>query len=171
MNAHKCAYCGRLLQEDVLYCPSCGGPQVYETDSGGVRLQSLDPWVITDPEAKDRFQNDPEAVEALVNTWRNDPNHARTRQIQAEIEQSLDQRRLTRIAYFYCCPWAPVYTVNQDVRIGGKRLRRGQQFTFDISAEGIEPGEGFKREVLVGDFQPTDEIDYCLPGQEHDEGH
>lgn len=166
MQVHNCAYCGRMLQNDVLYCPSCGGPQVYQTKSGGVRLQSLDPWIITDPEAKQRFESDPSAVAALVNTWRNDPNHARTREIQADIDSAEQQGKLQRISYYYCCPWSPVYTVKQDVNVGGKRLRRGQQFTFDISAEGVESGEGFRREILLGNFQATNDVDYCLPGQE-----
>lgn len=171
MNVHSCAYCGRMLQDDVLYCPSCGGPQVYRTSRGSVPVASLDPWIITDPEAKKRFQGDPTAVEALVNTWRNDPNHARTRQIQADIEEARGDGALTRTSYYFCCPWSPVYTVLRDVNLGGNHLRRGQQFTFDVSAEGIESGEGFKREILVGDFQPTDDIDYCLPGQEPGESH
>lgn len=166
MTVYKCAYCGRMLEDEVLYCPSCGGPQVYQTNTGGVRLASLDPWVITDPEAKARFEVDPTAVEALVNTWRNDPNHARTRQIQAEIEEARRDNALERVAYYYCCPWAPVYSARKRVTIGGKELERGDQFTFDVSAEGIESGEGFKREILLGDFTPTEDIDYCLPGQE-----
>lgn len=165
MNVHRCAYCGRLLQDDVLYCPSCGGPQVYQTNSGSVRLAQLNPWVITDPEAKERFQVDPTAVAALVNTWRNDTNHARTLQIQSDITAARNSGALTRIAYYFCCPWSPVYEVNKSVTIGGKRLQRGEQFTFDISAEGVETGEGFRREILTGNFKSTQDVDYCLPGQ------
>jgi hypothetical protein len=41
-----------------------------------------------------------------------------------------------------------------------------QQFTFDVSAEGGE----FRRQILVGPFAPTDEVDYCDPaGEGHEQ--
>jgi len=127
-----------------------------------VRL-ALDPWIITDDEARTRFERDPEAVAALVNTWRNDPDHAQTRQIQDSIKAALDRGTLTRQAYYFCCPWSPVYAVQHEVTIDGKRLRLGQQFTFDVSAEDVAKGGRFRREILLGDFQATEEVDYCLP--------
>lgn len=69
-------------------------------------------------------------------------------------------------SYYYCCPWSPIYTVNRDVTIGGKLLQRGQQFAFDVSAEEIPEGGAFKREILAGNFGPTDKVGYCLPGDE-----
>jgi len=56
-----------------------------------------------------------------------------------------------------------VYEVNRDVTIGGIHIRSGQRFTFDVSAEDMERGGTFRREVVIGDFKPTDEVDYCLP--------
>ncbi len=164
MAYHACPYCGQPVADGDPYCAKCGGPQTFKAPSGGVRL-ALDPWIITDAEAKDRFAGDPEAVAALVNTWRNDPDHAHTRQVQAEIADARNQRALTRVSYYYCCPWAPVYRVEHAVTIDRQHLRPGQQFTFDISAEGLAEGQPFRREILLGDFQPTQEVDYCLPGQ------
>lgn len=174
MPNHNCSYCNQLVADGDPYCAKCGGPQTYK--SGGVMGMgavsfSLDPWVITAPQAKERFQGDDEAVRALVNTWRNDSEHVRTRQIQQEINEALARGSLTRSdSYYYCCPWSPIYNVTRDVTIGGQFLQRSQQFTFDISAEAIPEGGAFKREILVGAFNPTDKVDYCLPGEGgHDE--
>ena len=175
MSTHNCSYCNQLVPDGDPYCGKCGGPQIYKSGGvmgiGAVSLQ-LDPWIITAPQAKERFQVDDEAVRALVNTWRKDPDHADTREIQQTISEALARGSLTRTdKYYYCCPWSPIYTVNRDVTIGGKFLQRGQQFTFDVSAEAMEEGGPFKRELLVGDFKPTDNVDYCLPGEgeHHDE--
>jgi len=42
---------------------------MYKPKGGGVGL-ALDPWCITDERAQQQFRSDPQAVEALVNTWR-----------------------------------------------------------------------------------------------------
>jgi hypothetical protein len=38
-----------------------------------------------------------------------------------------------------------------------------QQFTFDVSAEGIAEGGQFVRRLLLGPFHPTSKVDYCDP--------
>ncbi|MBI1794129.1 MAG: hypothetical protein HYR70_08045 [Chloroflexi bacterium] len=160
---HNCSYCNQLVPDGNPYCGKCGGPQVYKPKGSAVGLQ-LDPWIITAPSAKQQFQGDNEAVRALVNTWRNDTDHGRTREIQQQIDEALSSGSLTRNdSYYYCCPWSPIYSVNRDLKIGDTRLKRGQQFTLDISAEEIPRGGAFKRAILVGDFGATDNIDYCLP--------
>ena len=68
------------------------------------------------------------------------------------------------IGNYFCCPWSAVYLVRRPVVIAGRSLRTGQQFTFDVSAEEIFEGGSFKRELLVGPFSLTSEIDYCIPG-------
>lgn len=50
--------------------------------------------------------------------------------------------------------------------VAGTRLRRGQHFTFDVSAEKMPEG-GRSTEIMVADFRPTDEVDYCNPDQRH----
>lgn len=170
-NFHNCRYCNQLVQEGDPYCAKCGGPQLYKPKGGAVSLQ-LDPWIVTALPAKERFQPDDTAVRALVNTWRNDPDHAHTRQIQATIDEAVSSGSLTRTdSYYYCCPWSPIYTVTRDTKIDRMALRPGQQFTFDVSAEAMAEGGAFKREILVGEFNPTRKIDYCLPdaGQHEDE--
>ncbi len=44
--------------------------------------------------------------------------------------------------------------------LGGTRLRTVQQFVFDVSAEGVNLAEKFKRGIMVGNFQPTDQFEY-----------
>ena len=168
MSSHNCPYCNQLVPDDNPYCGKCGGPQTYQPKDSAVGLQ-LDPWLITAPEARKRFQDDDEAVRALVNTWRNDPEFGNTKQIQQEIEEAVNRGSVVHTdTYYYCCPWSPVYEVKRDVTIGGKRIVRGQQFTLDVSAEEIPGGGKFRREILIGNFNPTDRIDYCLPGQDND---
>lgn len=132
----------------------------------------FDPWRLTDPESRSRWQRDPQARRAVQSLWDLDPDPRRTLEIQAQIEQAADRgyieratdRRGRRLGNYYCCPWAAVYRARRPVSIGGRRLRTLEQFTFDVSAEELAEGGAFRREVLVGDFSPTDHVDYCDPG-------
>jgi len=86
------------------------------------------------------------------------------------VDSPLKQSVLKRSSWYFCCPWSSGYDVQKDITIDGKHMRHGQQFTFDMSVEGMEHGKPFKREVLVGDFKPTEDVGYCLPGDnDHDE--
>lgn len=38
-----------------------------------------------------------------------------------------------------------------------------QQFTLDVSGEELANGGAFRREILIGPFIPTDDVDYCDP--------
>jgi len=72
-----------------------------------------------------------------------------------------DQRALARgaiactraygeqVGPYFCCPWSSIFLVKRPVRIGARRLRPMQQFTFDVSAEGLAEGEALKRELLL----------------------
>jgi len=136
---------------------------------------SFDPWCLTDPDSRARWQRDRTARRAIESLWANDPDPQRTLAIQAEIDAARargDIAAATRngrpLGHFYCCPWAPVYEVRRPVTIDGRTLQPMQQFTFDVSAEEMADGGAFRREVLIGQFHPTDEVDYCLPGAHHD---
>ena len=171
-TTHNCPYCNQLVQDGDPYCAKCGGPQTYKSGGvagiGAVSLK-LVRWLVNAPQAKARFQVDDQAVKALVNTGRHDPDHPHTVQIQQEIEAAVGRGSLTRTdAYYCCCPWSPIYDVKREVTSGGKSLKRGEQFTFDISAEEISEGGRFKREIISGDFNAADKVDYGLPGQGDD---
>ncbi len=141
------------------------------TDGDGVAAGSagFDPWCLTDPASRSRWQGDRAARRAIDMLWAYDPDPTRTLAVQAEIDAALGQGKIAHdgLGNFYCCPWSAIFGVVDPVSIGGKRLRRGQQFTFDVSAEEVPEGGPFKREILVADFRLTDEVDYCNPDQRH----
>lgn len=134
----------------------------------------FDPWCLTDPATRSAWQRDPKAQKAITALWASDPDPQRTLAIQAEIDAARERGDLagsgqTGVGHFYCCPWADIYEVRRPVTIAGRPLRALQQFTFDVSAEEMAEGGEFKRELYVGQFRTTDEVDYCLPGQGHDD--
>lgn len=131
--------------------------------------RGFDMWCLTDPRTRSRWQKDPAAVNAVEALWKFDPNPYATLAVQADIDTAVSQNAVmisTRGNYF-CCPWSAVYRVLNPVTIGGKRLRRGTEFTFDVSAEEMGEGKPFKRDVLTGPFQPTSRVDYCNPESGH----
>ena len=171
---HACPFCAAPVPDDASHCLNCGGPQTVPTiDKNGsaspaslVGRERTDPWRITHPAAKERFRDDPRALKPLVDTWRLNPDLAGTLAIQREIDDAVragDVRR--EDSYYFCCPWAPIYEVRRKTRIAGDTMRPGQQFTFDVSAEEVYEGGDFKAEILSGDFNQTDEIDYCSPDE------
>lgn len=125
----------------------------------------FDPWCLTDPQTRPRWQRDRAAKQAIDVLWRYDPNPKATLSIQAEIDAALASGHIAPldIGNYFCCPWAAIYQVVNPLTIGGKRLRRGNTFTFDVSAEEMMEGGRFKREILVANFVTTNEIDYCNP--------
>jgi len=135
----------------------------------------FDPWCLTDPATRTGWQQDRRAVRAIRLLWANDPSPERTLAIQDQINAALARGDIARArAYgrqmgpYFCCPWSSIFLVKRPVRIGGQRLRTMQQFTFDVSAEGLAEGEKFRREILLGPFTPTDDVDYCDPaGEDH----
>lgn len=135
---------------------------------GGARF---DPWCLTDPATRGRWERDPQARRAVDALWANDPNPVATLTVQAQIDHAVAVGDITyatdargqRIGNFYCCPWPPIYEVRRPVRIGGRRLGTLEQFTFEVSAEEMADGGEFERRIVTGPFQPTDEIDYCDP--------
>lgn len=138
----------------------------------GPGRREFDPWRLTDPDTRSRWRADPEARQAIEALWASDPDPERTLAIQADIEAAAeggDIERLAAVGPYYCCPWAPIWVVKRPVVLGGRRLRALEQFTYDVSAEEMAEGGPFVRRILVGQFRPTDEIDYCIPGRGHDD--
>lgn len=131
----------------------------------------FDPWCLTDPHTRERWKRDPRARDAVELLWQMDPDALATLDLQAEVDEALRQRyvayatdrRSRRLGNYFCCPWSAVYVTKRPLTIAGRRLRAGQQFTLDVSAEEMAEGEPFKRELLLGNFNPTDRIDYCDP--------
>lgn len=134
----------------------------------------FDPWVLTNPASRAGWQRDPAARRAVENLWRMDPDPAATLTIQAQIDAAASAGLIEvgvdaqgrPSGNFYCCPWSSVNLVRRPVTIAGRSLRPGDQFVFDVSAEEMAEGGRFKRELLIGPFHPTNEIDYCDPTAE-----
>lgn len=133
----------------------------------------FDMWCLTSPRTRADWKRDPAAVRAIEMLWRYDPDPAATLAIQGEIDAAADRGdvRITGQGNYFCCPWSAVYQAVSPVTLGGKRIRRGKAFTFDVSGEEMAEGGAFKREVLVADFTPTSKVDYCNPeeGGHHDD--
>lgn len=131
----------------------------------------FDPWCLTDPASRASWRRDPAARRAVGALWRYDPDPAGTLAIQAQIDAALRDGSIVagvtadgrRIGNYFCCPWSAIYLARRPVVIAGRRLRAMQQFTFDVSAEEMAEGGQFKRDLLLGPFHPTYEVDYCDP--------
>jgi hypothetical protein len=152
------------------YVPTAGSSPL----SGGFNLPGqpgFDPWQLTDPVSRGRWEQDPKGRRAVAELWRYDPDPRLTLQIQAEIEAALARGDVgfatdgngQRLGHFFCCPWGPVYVASRPLSIGGRRLRTMEQFIFDVSAEGVALGEPFKREIMVAVFHPTQKVEYGDP--------
>jgi hypothetical protein len=135
----------------------------------------FDPWCLTDPNTRMSWQQDRRARQAIRLLWANDPSPDRALAVQDRINPALARGDIAyaraygqQVGPYFCCPWSSIFLVKRPVRIGGRRLRPMQQFTLDVSAEGLAEGDAFRREILVGPFAPTDEVDYCDPaGDDH----
>lgn len=161
-----------LAMPELLRRPEVEAVTVVPTGPGRLPGQpGFDPWVLTDPASRANWQQDRAAVRAIENLWYHDPDPAATLAIQAQIDAAVRAGHVEvgvtpdgeTIGNYFCCPWSAVYLVRRPVIIDRRRLRPGQQFTFDVSAEEIFEGGSFKRQLLVGPFSPTREIDYCNP--------
>lgn len=159
----------RLLDRPEVQVASVNAPALPLPGQPG-----FDPWSLTDPDNRAQWQRDPAAQRAIDVLWRMDPNPAATLTIQAQIDAALAAGLIVagvdgqgrRTGNYFCCPWAAIYLVRRPVTIAGRTLRAGEQFTYDVSAEEMAEGGSFKRELVVGPFHPTSEIDYCDPTAE-----
>lgn len=136
----------------------------------------FNPWVLTDPLSREKFQRDPEAREAIRLLWVHDPAPEKTLAIQAEIEAAYTRGDISiakkadgrRLGHFFCTPWAAIYTVNRSVTLGGVALAPLQTFVFDVSIEGMNRGVPFRRQIKVAKFVSTTELEYGDPNEEPD---
>lgn len=136
----------------------------------------FDLWCMTSDTCKEAMQRDPEARKAIQTLWSLDPNPGLTLDIQEEVDAALMRGDIqfarrpdgSRFGHFFCCPWQPIYEVLRPVKLGGTQLRAMQQFVFDVTAEGVNLGNKFTREIMIGNFHPTSEIEYGDPNEEPD---
>jgi len=157
----------------------------YQSKSGPARVDpqalpggtSFDPWCLTEPGSRPRWQADPRARRAVEALWAVDTDPARTLAIHAQIQAELHAGAIAPAvenrqgSYYYCCPWSPIYQVRRPVTINGQKLSVPQQFTFDVSGEELAEGGPFVRRIVLGPFHSTTKVDYCDPaaGGHHDD--
>jgi hypothetical protein len=136
----------------------------------------FNPWVLTDPLSREKFQRDPEAQEAIRLMWFHDPDPARTLAIQAEIDAAYTRGDISiakkadgnRIGHFFCTPWAAIYMANRPVTLGGIHVSPLQTFVYDVSIEGMNRGVPFRRQLKIARFAPTSELEYGDPNEAPD---
>lgn len=162
---------GQLVAMPALAGMQRPAPVAASPASAAAPGESFSPWCLTDPDSRSRWQRDSRARKAIDALWAKDPDPQSTLAIQAEIDAArargdiaIATRDGRSLGNYYCCPWGAIYEVRRPSVIGERLLQPLQQFTFDVSAEGMEEGKPFRREILVGQFHRTDDIDYCLPG-------
>ncbi len=156
----------RLLDRPEVQVASVNAPALPLPGQPG-----FDPWCLTHPAKREAWRRDPAARRAIDVLWRMDPDPAATLTIQAQIDTAVAAGLVAAevdgqgrpMGNYFCCPWSAIYVVRRPVTIAGRSLRAGEQFTYDVSAEEIPEGGSFKRELLVGPFHPTNEVDYCDP--------
>lgn len=135
----------------------------------------FDPWRLTSPDSVRHWKSDAKARQAIATLWKLDPDPRRTLDMQAEIEDALGKGDVgyatssgRRLGHFFCCPWGPVYQAKRNTTLCGQRLNEGQQFVFDVTAEGVNIGASFRRELKLGNYQPTNEHEYGDPDEAPD---
>ena len=136
----------------------------------------FDVWCLTDPEARERFRKDREAVKAIKTLWSLDPDPRRTLEIQAEIDAALARgdidyatdRYGKKLGHFFCAPWGSVYIAKRPLTLGGQRLSALQQFIFNVTCEGVNLGAPFERDIMIGNFTPTSKFEYGDPDEAPD---
>jgi hypothetical protein len=137
---------------------------------------NFDMWCLTDPQARERFKNDREAVKAIKTLWSLDPDPRRTLEIQAEINAALargdiayaNDRYGKKLGHFFCAPWGAVYVAKRSQNLGGRRLSAMQQFIFNVTCEGVNLGAPFERDIMIGNFNPTSKFEYGDPNEKPD---
>lgn len=158
-----------LDQPEITATPVSGSPLPLPGRSG------FDPWCLTSPDSRHRWQADPAACRSIDLLWKYDPDPAATLAIQSQIDAAAAAGLIAPVKtdsgvprYYYCCPWGAVYQVRRPVTIADKSLTTMQSFTFDVSAEEMGEGGEFTRRLLTGPFHSTNKIDYCDPEGDDD---
>lgn len=104
-------------------------------------------------------RNEVRAQRVLQMMWQADPDPAATWAWYQSI-QGLDREGSVRAtgSYFNACPWTDIWRAQTTVRVGNKVVQAGEEFC--LHAE-IERDGSYTKEIIVGNFSPTNELDYC----------
>lgn len=132
----------------------------------------FDKWVMTDPNSLASLQRDREVGRVLDDMWKYDTNPRESVGMWEDIKaaESRGDVKYARhpsgdlVGYYFCAPYAAIYEAVRPTIIGDTPVPRGQRFTIECAPEGTRVGYPFKREVVLGNFRPT-QIDYCDPDE------
>ncbi|MFG2041242.1 hypothetical protein [Dactylosporangium sp. NPDC048998] len=117
----------------------------------------FDVWCMTDRATLARWQQNPQARQAVAEMWRTDPNPSATLAIQAQVEAGLRSGDLWYHVprygdtCYYEPPFSPLYEVRRPVRIAGVPLPVQTQFAIR---------GGANRGLVLGPFRPTERVRY-----------
>lgn len=126
-----------------------------------------DIWCMTSDLFRRTNSGDERARRVLQAMWIGDPNPAKTWTLFDSVQRLEREGAIKRVGtYFNACPWTDIFRAERTVRVGNKTIGVGSTFTLHVEAE---PDGEFRRDVIVADFRPTDEIDYCDTEGGHDE--
>jgi hypothetical protein len=98
----------------------------------------FDPWATTDPNVRERRENDPRAIEELTEFWVNNPEPGKTYRLQQEI---LAAHQARAIRYMDGTnqtqpPWSSLWAAWRDVVIGGNEISAGYLFVLYAGPDG-----------------------------------
>lgn len=125
----------------------------------GDRPWERDVFCITSELFKRGHRGEARAQRVLRMMWDADPDPASTWALYQSI-QELEREGSAREtgSYFNACPWTDIWRAETTMRVGNKVVRAGQEFC--LHAE-IEPDGDYIKEIIVANFSPTNELDYC----------
>lgn len=132
---------------------------------GAERFWEHDVWCMTSRLFEQTHRGEQRANAVLQRMWNSDPDPTTTWALFQSVKD-LERQEVIRAtgSFFNACPWTDIWRAQQTVRVGNRVIQVGQEFCLHIEAE---PNGAYAREVIVGDFRSTDELDYC----DTDEGH
>jgi hypothetical protein len=112
----------------------------------------FDPRCLTAPHVSGSYED-----MAITLMWKEDLDPERTLAIQETINAALARKDIVRTGATYNLrPWGWIYKVRRPVTIGNLRLRPGQRFTCDVSAEHSRSRRGRSVcRIVTGPFNET----------------
>lgn len=127
--------------------------------AAGDRPWKRDLFCVTSELFKRGHREEARVNRVLQMMWDADPDPAATWALYQSI-QGMDREGSVRAtgSYFNACPWTDIWRAQTTVRVGNKVVREGEEFC--LLAE-IEPDGSYTKEIIVGNFSPTNELDYC----------
>ena len=127
-----------------------------------------DIWCMSSELFQRTHRDDARAIRVLQDMWAGDPDPARTWTLYDSVLKLETEGAVRPIgSFFNACPWTPIWRAERTVRVGNKVVSAGRDFCLHVESE---PDGEFARDVIIADFVPTDEIDYCdTEDSRHDE--